>query len=129
MKKSTILFLLILLMIFLTTAAYAQEEFIISPESSNIFVSYGSGIDLSSGFIICNSFSRLEYPHFQQIKMELQIFDGSWTPVDTWRESITDVNLNIWKTYPASPGSYRIKAIHSAAGEVFESFSRVLNVN
>jgi len=130
MKKLTLFLVVTMLMISFATSATALDEFILSPESSNIFQSYGSGIDLSSGLIISNSFSTLNYAQFQQINMDLQKYShGSWSTVSSWQDSIFNVNLNLWKTYPANPGSYRVKATHTTAGQVVESFSRILTIN
>lgn len=129
--KRFISFLLVLaFMLSFTGGVMAQERnIIIDPQSSAIFIAYGSNIWLQSGRIMCSSTSELMKFTNQSMIMELQKQEGqSWTTIKKWQKEGNHQFLNITDNYSASSGTYRVKGTHMAGGETKSSFSAILSI-
>jgi len=132
MKKAVILIVTFVVLLMCSSIALASEEnnLIITPESSNVFLAYDASIGKSSTSIIAGTSSNLVYSTNQSIYMELQRWNGSsWIKVASWSDSIDSFRLTLRKTYPISPGKYRVTGKHTAGGETKYSYSNTLTIN
>lgn len=118
MKRFLLLALVCFMLVSFTSAVMAQEIITVDTQSSSVFLSYGSGIGQSSGYIICSAWSDLNGMYSQSITMELQKYvNGSWIKVTSWYASDYSVTMDLRESYPATTGLYRVKSTHVAGGE------------
>ncbi|WP_227764384.1 hypothetical protein [Zhaonella formicivorans] len=128
MKKVVVLSITLLVLMLCTQVALAAEEdnLIVAPESSSVFMAYDALIDATSSSIICGVSSELTYPTSQSLYMELQKWNGSyWVKVKSWSRYDTAMSLQLRESYPKSPGTYRVTGTHQAAGETRYSYSPI----
>lgn len=118
------LLLVLVLLVFLTTPLFAQEEIILEAQASSVFMSYGSSIAKNGNTISCSANSYLVDFYSLSISMSLQRYENdSWITLKTWSDSDYDITLDVMGGYPLSPGLYRVKSIHKAGGETRTSYS------
>ncbi|GEM_PF-1209384 len=123
MFKKLVLFTLVLCM-FVATPLAAYDGFMVTPQSSAAFICWGAGIWDNGTNILCETFSDLCDEYTTSITMQLQKYNGtSWVTLKSWYTSTYDNSLSILKTYPCSPGVYRVKGTHKAGGETKTSYS------
>lgn len=123
MFKKVVLLTLVLLMLF-STPLVAGEKMVITPDSSNAFLSWGSSIGVYGSRFICESYSTLAGEYSTSITMKLQKYEnGAWVTLESWYDSTYDATIDSCGGYPCEPGVFRTYAIHKAGGETKISYS------
>lgn len=123
MFKKVLLWTLVLLML-CTTPLLAAEKVMVTRDSSNVFLSWGSSIGVYGAKFFCESYSTLVDEYSTSITMKLQKYvNGSWVTLKTWTASTYDAMIDLTYTYPCEPGIFRTYSTHKAGGETKTSYS------
>jgi hypothetical protein len=106
-----------------------ENQIIITPKASNVFLNYSSSIDYTTSTIICSASNKLTNSTKNSILMELQKYNGSsWQTIKSWNTNGTSLTLSLKESYPKSLGTYRVKSTHQANGESSISYSLQINI-
>ena len=118
MKKVLSILLVMGLLLLFSGAAFAGENIQFDSQSSDVFVSFTSGIGLISGKIQAEAYSSTWGMYDQTIHMELQKEgDSGWETIKSWERSDYTGSMSILGSYPAEEGKYRVMSTHIAGGE------------